>query len=212
MKNATCRIGCVLIFAFASACGGGGSSPAPTAPAEPPPSFSELQTDYQALLSSVGTVPYLDPIDLPATGSAQYEGVVKITGDVSMTELTGQMFLDINFQDRSVNGSAENFRLNDNTLLSGSLPLNETSIQLDLIPGERAFVGSFEDSRLTQPGVTYDFEGLGFDGWFQTTGSNDPSYVDGGVGGEMIIDDTPASFGDGIRETTDGYYVTEKVD
>ncbi|MEO1640537.1 MAG: hypothetical protein AAFU41_14950 [Pseudomonadota bacterium] len=189
----------LICFLGLAACGGGGGS------SEEPPSFDELLTRFQAL-EAQAVPPSFNPTGFPTMGTSRFEGVMHFGSSMPSFSLWGEMHMTVDFGNSdAVTGGARNFRNPSNVPVTGSLTMMPDQLFRNQ---SSTLTVNFEDTRLTEPGVTYDTEGLNFFGSFRGV-SGEFFYAT--VLGDVIYDDTPASINDGQTVSVSGEIAAEQV-
>lgn len=143
------------------------------------------KTDYlSSLFDNYADFNVTDPTTLPASGSANYTGVIAIE------EAVGDLVLVANFSDNEIRGKADNFLLPDDSLLPSSLEIFNGQINRSADPD-------------VDPVITADIEG--------TLGDEccEPAGVFGTMYGTFVGADHSAIFGylEGDLRTADGDFI-----
>ncbi|MEJ6404712.1 hypothetical protein [Yoonia sp. 2307UL14-13] len=127
--SVTHRLTVVLSVSFLASCGGGGSSDAPVSRFDLNSHAEILDVAFELAEEREGAS--ITPFEnVPTVGSTTYEGIMFMSIQESdVPTLLGQAYLDIDFQDASVNGAAGNFHSIPNGATEGSLTFRDGSIR-----------------------------------------------------------------------------------
>ncbi len=116
--RATCAA--ALALWIPAGCGGGGGGAAgPGAP----PDFGEYEATSNALHAQWDAVGATAPASLPYSGSASYDGVLRLRAEVAAGErkMDGRLVLNVDFATATLSGSASGFVDQAGVRLSGTL-------------------------------------------------------------------------------------------
>lgn len=169
-------------------CGGSGGDEE-----EERPTFAELEAESEALAAEIEDLEVTDPAALPVEGSATYEGVISVEsaeadGFGFVPPMGGELTLDVDFDDSTVSGSAENFVTTDGEEMSGSLDIGNGQVFRDanIEEGqESTFATTLSGQLEDADGGEYSFGG-GLAGNFLGTSH---SHVGGGLEGVVVTPD-----------------------
>lgn len=159
----------------------------------PRATYAELAAEADAFEREVVPLDNTEGATLPTAGSSTYEGVVTF-GEVfrSMPAMAGEITLEVDFEDSSLSGTAENFVTEDEEEVSGSLDIEDGRVyrESNLIDGNNA-LGAFVSGRLeVGDGAAYDFNG-GLQGELL---GDDHTHASGTLEGGLLTPEGPNSF------------------
>lgn len=161
-----------LIAAMFLLAGCGGDDAGPALPTTPPASYPALGAQAGALHATWDGVPYTDPATLPASGSAQFQGVMGLIVETSGGSLAinGGMTLSASFATDALSGAANGFVDENAVTYSGALAIANGVIDRGAVTGSdytySATMGgtlvSAADSFAIIGGIHGDFHGATF--------------------------------------------------
>ncbi len=173
----------------------------------PRPTFAELEAEGTALQEEIDALEITDPSELPTEGSASYEGVIGIESafaqddegpDSGLPSMGGELSLEVDFEDSSLSGTAENFVTEAGEEMEGSLDIEDGQVYRDAEVGtedEEPSFGAVVTGRLEdEDGGAYEFGG-GLAGEFR---GSSHSHVQGEVGGTVLTPDGVEAFEGGF--------------
>ena len=170
----------MVLLACGALAGCGGDS-------DGPPTFGELRRESLALADSLETMEMTAPEDLPASGSARYDGTMVIEADDD-TLLAGEMRMDVDFgaSTDAISGQVANIVSSDEERYGGKLVLSNSRFDRNADPDLEPVITSEFGGILTAPdGESIDVEG-GLAGAF---GGENASHAAGLVGGSGCRND-----------------------
>ncbi len=99
----------VLVMAFLAGCSDSGQEGA--VETSPPAGYAAYEAEMAGLQATWGGVAVTDPATLPLSGSARYDGVLRLDSETAAGNvlLDGALQLDVAFASDSLSGSAGNF-------------------------------------------------------------------------------------------------------
>jgi hypothetical protein len=159
----------VAAVAAVAGCSSGGDGPG--GDPNPPPTFGQMDQLGLKLAGEIEPLSYTDPLTLPASGSARYEGVIGLAAfelpdedrdnavlAAAVPDLVGQMRLDVEFADDAASGEARNFRTEKDEVWGGTLKISDVVIYRDTDVTEFPTYEGLIGGTLTRDGSTLEVD------------------------------------------------------